>query len=181
LVKGNVLQGLPFAGGSFDFVHQRFMLASAVPVKSWSGLLRDLVRVVRPGGWIELVEGLGVVDSAGPATQQLMELFQRLQRSLGLDTTGVIVHSMDQYLRWAGMTLVARRDVHLPVGEWGGDVGSLMASDFRAAFTRLSTVAELKLGVAPNDYANLVATATTELEEYRSTWTLVIAFGHKPA
>jgi ubiquinone/menaquinone biosynthesis C-methylase UbiE len=179
-VKGNVLQGLPFADSSFEFVHQRFMVASAVPVKSWGGLLRDLVRITRPGGWMELVEGIAELHSSGPATQRLLELTQQLQRSLGLDTTGVVVHSMHEYLEWAGMTLAERRDVQVPFGEWGGDVGSLMASDFRAGLTRLTTVFEARFGIPPDEYRELLATSGTEFEEYRSTGTVVFAFAHKP-
>src|SRR5262249_50679626 len=54
-VRGNVLQGLPFASGRFDYVHQR-LLFLAIPVADWPAAVRELVRVTRPGGWIELVE-----------------------------------------------------------------------------------------------------------------------------
>lgn len=54
-VKADLLRGLPFPDDHFDFVHQR-LLQSGVPLKRWSGVVKDLVQVARPGGWIELVE-----------------------------------------------------------------------------------------------------------------------------
>src|SRR5262245_61759287 len=54
LVRGNLLQGLPFASGSFDFVHQRLLML-AVPLRLWPGVVDELVRVLQPGGWLELV------------------------------------------------------------------------------------------------------------------------------
>jgi hypothetical protein len=152
---------------------------SAVPVKSWSGVLRDLARVTRPGGWIELVEWLAEMEAGGPATRRLLELTQQLSRSLGLDTTGVVVHALDAHLRRECLVQVERRDVQLPVGEWGGRVGSLLASDFRAGMTRLGATFESKFGVSAEEYRELLATAQAELEENHTTGTAVIAFGQK--
>src|SRR5262245_56879619 len=42
-VRGNLLQGLPFADDRFDFVHQRFLMIG-VPVRFWQVVVQDLVR-----------------------------------------------------------------------------------------------------------------------------------------
>src|SRR5258708_4957512 len=54
-VQGDLLKGLPSPAQSFVFVHQR-LLCRAIPRLSWPGVVRELVRVTKPGGWIELVE-----------------------------------------------------------------------------------------------------------------------------
>src|SRR2546423_928114 len=72
-VRANALQGLPFAGGSFDFVHQR-LLVTAVPVPMWPVEVAGLLRVTRRGGGVELVEGGDQIDPKGPATGRLFEL-----------------------------------------------------------------------------------------------------------
>ncbi len=54
-VRGNLLERLPFRDDAFDFVHQRLVLASAVPFERWMDVFRELLRVTRPGGWLELV------------------------------------------------------------------------------------------------------------------------------
>src|SRR5215472_9201927 len=118
-VRSNVLQGLPFVSDQFDFVHQR-LLVGGVPANSWPALVHDLVRVTRPGGWIELVEVGFEVEPAGPATTRMVEMMQRLGRSLGLDTTGIVIRSLDEYLRRAGVTDIQQRSLTIPIGEWGG-------------------------------------------------------------
>jgi hypothetical protein len=88
-VRANILEGLPFRNGMFDFVHQRFLVAD-VPVIAWPALVADLVRTLRPGGWIELVEARLMPEPAGPATARLLDLALGIARSLGLDTGTVV-------------------------------------------------------------------------------------------
>lgn len=54
-VQGNILEQLPFAPMSFDFIHQR-MLNFGIPRDKWQHVLQELLRVTRLGGWIELME-----------------------------------------------------------------------------------------------------------------------------
>ncbi len=178
-VRGNLLQGLPFADGSFDLVHQR-LLQSGVPLKSWPDVVHDLVRVTRPGGWVELVEVENEVREAGPATTRLLELLLQLARSRGLDGTGVLFRQLDEYLRHAGLVQVQRREVDVPTGEWGGRIGSLMASDLRALYTRLSGVFEARLGVSAAGCTALVTEMAKELEERRTLNRFAVAFGRRP-
>jgi SAM-dependent methyltransferase len=179
-VLGNVLQGLPFAGGRFDFVHQR-LLIPGIPVRWWSAVIEELVRVTRPGGWIELVEVAPWIASAGPATARLSELVWRLARAQGLDTTGLIFNSLDQRLRQAGIADVVLRGIDLPMGEWAGQVGSFMASDFRAVFTRLCDVFETRFDLPAQEGHDLVRAAQLEWEQHHSTLPLAVAYGMKPA
>jgi SAM-dependent methyltransferase len=178
-VRGNVLQGLPFADDSFDFVHQRFLI-SGVPVKSWAPVAQDLVRVARTGGWVEQVEFPPWFESAGPATARLCELLQRVLRILGLDSTGVVLGALDDHLRRAGLVDVGKREFDLPVGEWGGQVGSLLGTDMRAAFTRMGDVFEARLAFPARECMELVKAMQLELEQHHTRLRVVLAFGRKP-
>lgn len=178
-VRGNLLSGLPFGDDRLDFVHQR-LLQSGVPLQSWPAVVSELVRVTRPGGWIELVEIENQMKAAGPATTRLLELLLKLAGSRGLDRSGVLFRKLDQYLRHTGLIDVQRRDVDVPLGEWGGRIGSLMASDLRALYTRLSDVFQAKLGVPGDETRDLITAMSTELNEHRTINTFGVAFGRKP-
>jgi SAM-dependent methyltransferase len=178
-VKSNVLDGLPFADDRFDFVHQR-LLGPGVPLKSWSAVVSELVRVARPAGWIELVEGRFSLEPAGPATARLFDLAWRLAGSLGLDMTGTIFRTLDQDLQRAGATHVRMQEVDIPVGDWGGRVGSFIASDFRAAFTRLSEVFAARSAVSTEECRDLLQTAQWEWEQEHAKWAVAYAVGRKP-
>jgi SAM-dependent methyltransferase len=179
-VRSNVLEGLPFASDSFDFVHQR-LLGTGLPLKSWAAVVRDLVRVSRPNGWVELVEGRFDLQPAGAATARLFQLAWRLASSLGLDTTGITFGSLDDYLLRAGAVQVERRTLEIPVGEWGGRIGSFIASDFRAAFTRLCEVFQARFDLSAEECGQLVQNAQREWETERSRWAVALAIGRKPA
>jgi SAM-dependent methyltransferase len=178
-VRANLLQGLPFADERFDFVHQR-LLIWAVPVRSWQVVVQDLVRVARPGGWVELVEGSPEFEPTGAATERLCELLLRFSRTRGLDSTGIVFRSVDSYLTRAGMAPVERRTVRLPLGEWGGRIGSLMASDIRAVCMRLTPVFEARFGIPERECRELVTAAQLEWEELHTTGSMAVAFGQKP-
>ncbi|MBO0683153.1 MAG: methyltransferase domain-containing protein [Candidatus Dormibacteraeota bacterium] len=176
--RGNLLQGLPFADGQFDFVHQRFLL-SGIPVTKWPGVVRDLVRVAKPGGWVELVELPNMVDGAGPATVRLHELTGELARTLGLDEQDRVFRSLDQYLRDAGLSEVARKEVALPIGRAGGRVGELMLTDFRATFTRISEVCVARGITSEEEAHHAITDALRECDERRQALPVAIAYGRK--
>jgi ubiquinone/menaquinone biosynthesis C-methylase UbiE len=178
-VRGNVLQGLPFGDGQFDFVHQRLMV-SGVPVSRWAAVAGDLVRVTRPEGWIELVEAMPGMEPEGPATARLLSLLRQLVRTTGLDSLGHVMGSLDRYLEQAGAVAVQTRTLTLPIGEWGGNVGSWLASDARALFTRLEGTFEARLGLAGTECRQLIATMLDEFEQYRPTTSFKIALGQRP-
>ncbi len=178
-VRANLLRGLPFGDGSFDFVHQRLMATSAVPEAAWPAVVADLVRVTRPGGWVELVEVLVELHPAGPATRRLLDLTRQVGRSFGLDQDS-IVRSLGGYLDRAGLAAVEQRSVEVPVGEWGGRAGSLTATNLRALNNRLADAFERSLGVSPAEFRDLLHAMQAEWEQHHSRGTFVFAFGRKP-
>ena len=52
-IQGNIFEGLPFADDSFDFVFQR-LLVGAIPKDKWPFVIRELIRVLKPGGYLEV-------------------------------------------------------------------------------------------------------------------------------
>jgi hypothetical protein len=173
------MRGLPFADDRFDFIHQRLMV-TALPLAAWPGVVKDLVRILGPGGWIELVEGGARVEPSGPATRRLFELASRLAALFELDTTGAVCSSLDQYLRDAEVMAVRRRDVAIPIGEWGGRIGSLMASDFRATFKGLCGTFESEFGIPADECSDLLLAMQEEWEQRRTSYTFTFAWGRKP-
>jgi len=117
---------------------------------------------------------------AGSSTTRLIELGCRLARALGLDTEGIVFDSLDDGLRDAGLVAVERHDFDLPVGEWGGQIGSMLASDLRSAFTRLSALYESRGNISSEDGRQLVTDAMAECERLHSGFAMAIAFGRKP-
>ncbi|KAG0732808.1 hypothetical protein G6F62_013762 [Rhizopus arrhizus] len=53
---GNVVKGLPYADDTFDFVNMR-LLVYALRAEEWPMAIQEVIRVVKPGGMIQLCEG----------------------------------------------------------------------------------------------------------------------------
>ncbi|WP_376796303.1 class I SAM-dependent methyltransferase [Thermogemmatispora sp.] len=182
-VQGDILEGLPFEEGYFDFVHQR-LLFLAIPLPAWPGVVQDLARVTAPGGWIELVEGSPSSSSfvpAGPATQQLCGLIGQLASLRGLDSEGVVMRSLERYLVEAGLINIQRCPIEIPVGEWGGRLGSLMALDVREGVKAVSAPVAARFGMSESEVLNLLDRASQEWNELRTSYSLAVAYGQKPA
>ena len=140
----------------------------------------ELVRVTRPGGWVELVEPPFEIEREGPANQRLRTFTVALAASRGMDSGRVVFDSVDGWLGQAGLVNGARREIGVRIGEWGGQAGSLMVSDFRAAYTRLLGAMEQRSMLTAEEGRDLILRAQEEWQHNRMLWSFAIAFGQKP-
>lgn len=70
-MMADVLNGLPFEDETFAFVFQRFLVYAFTP-KDWETDIKELIRVTKPGGWVELFEAYVVLErppNYNPITQ----------------------------------------------------------------------------------------------------------------
>ncbi|RAQ94523.1 class I SAM-dependent methyltransferase [Thermogemmatispora tikiterensis] len=178
-VSGDILKGLPFPDHSFDFVHQR-LLHSALPLTAWPGAVKELARVTAPGGWVELLELNPEVIPSGPAGQRLRQIILQLVALRGLDAEGVVARSLDLYLAEAGLVEVERHVVEVPLGDWGGRLGSLLALDFREVALAMCGPVTARFGLSREDYLALLETTMKEWNELKSCHHFIVAYGRKP-
>jgi len=103
---------LPLESAAFDFIHTRG-LASLLSKESWTGLLRDCLRLLRPGGRLSCTEAeLPVTNSSAfeRCCALIAEACRRAGKNLsgGARTVGVAA-TLPRLLRVAGFQRV---DVH---------------------------------------------------------------------
>lgn len=175
-VPGNILEGLPFPDASFDFVHQR-LLFFAIPSDRWQFVLNELIRVTRPGGWVEVVEGHYGYEPMGPAAQLIADVMLSTMQKRGIDPRNSA--RLDQYLLTAGFQPVQTRTVKLPVGDWGGRLGQLAATDV-LSFSQAAKPLLRAQGMSESECALLIETMRSECETLRYTWPFHIAYGQRP-
>lgn len=79
--QADVMEGLWFRDETFDFIHSRD-IHSAILGGKWAEYLREIYRLLKPGGWVQLVEldpwpgcddGTLKMDSAWIAYLQIMK------------------------------------------------------------------------------------------------------------
>ncbi|KAF0445719.1 S-adenosyl-L-methionine-dependent methyltransferase [Gigaspora margarita] len=82
-VQANVLKGIPFENNTFDFVFQRFM-AGGYTKDNWPYVMNEIVRVLKPGGFLEMMEASQNYD-VGPATRRFWNAQSTFVKQQGID------------------------------------------------------------------------------------------------
>ena len=176
---GNVLEGLPFSDASFDFTHMRLMFL-AIPADRWEYVARELARVTRPGGWIELVEA-GPEEQGGADVDQLLAWGTAMLQRRGIDAN--YGRRIGDLLRTTGLAHVQTRSLAIPLGAWGERVGVMMEADFFSGIRALEGPIAA-LGIAPQaEFQRTLAAAQTYVNtpEARCVAPFYIAWGQRPS
>ncbi|MGE5333977.1 MAG: class I SAM-dependent methyltransferase [Nitrososphaerota archaeon] len=175
-VPGNVLNGLSFADGSFDFVHMR-LLIFAIPEASWPKVVNELVRVTRPGGWIELVE-TGPQQNGGPAMDMIVDWVTQASQRRGVNP--LIGPRVADFLAGAGAVNVNRRDIALPVGAYGGRIGKMAETDIFGVMGGVKPLVTAQ-GIASDEaYTAALTQARADINRFRCTLPFYLAYGQRP-
>lgn len=159
-VQGNVLQGMPFGNGTFDFVHMR-LLFMAIPTSAWPVVTRELARVTRYGGWVELVES-GLPIRGGPSLDELARWVSDLSVRRGIDLR--LGARIAGFLHDAQLGSITFREFYLPLGRYGGRFGQMAAADMLAIYDGLRPLVVAEGIADPQSYDRAFAQARGELE-----------------
>jgi SAM-dependent methyltransferase len=174
-VEGNVLNSLAFENQVFDFVHMR-LLYSAIPSLSWPIVLRELVRVTRVGGWVELIETASI-ENRGPAADLLNTWIVESYRNRGLDMTmgsriGIMLQS-------ASIPHVVQREIALPIGLHGGQLGKMLEADVIGIFQESKPLVVSQGLASGQEYDAVVREWRLEAEHRSMLFPFYVAFGQR--
>ncbi|OBT76101.1 hypothetical protein VF21_04857 [Pseudogymnoascus sp. 05NY08] len=107
---------------SIDLVHARYLFHG---IRDWPRLLRQAKRVLKPGGYVELVE-MHVIptspDNTLPPNSQIMEFYTTLSSissEVGLDLS--VAQKYGSMMVDAGFENVVEEVFDLPIGDWMPD------------------------------------------------------------
>lgn len=175
-VLGDVLKGLPFSADSFDFVHQR-LLTGGMPTVQWPLDIQELVRLTSPGGWTELVEITSAVIKGGEASEILSSGVNAACRKRGIDPAHI--PNLPQYMQKAGLSEITTRVVAIPLGNWGGRVGSMMLTNWLTLLQTFKPGVTAELGIGSDDYDQMLQQAQADWENLNACVPCYIAYGQR--
>lgn len=175
-VQANLLDGLPFADGTFDFTHQR-LLVFGLPAARWQDAANELARVTRAGGWVEWLEGHIQLKQGGPAVERLNAFAAMAGKARGLDLT--LVYRIGDYLRGAGLTDVQTRAVDIPISTQAGRLGQLGVVDYIGAVSGLKGPLVANNLVSAEEFDRTIASAKTEMDTLPVYATFPAAWGRR--
>ena len=175
-LQGNLFAGLPFADHTFDYVHQRFLVL-ALPAKQWPFVISELVRVTRPGGYIELVEGGGNFLHIGPATTQLKQWWDVASRVNGIDVS--LMAQLPLLLHNGGLHAIRYQTYRVPVGDAGGRVGKMLQQDILASLPGLKSFICKNASVSPEHFDRIVTALPGEWKVLKTCYEYYLVYGQK--
>ncbi|KAJ3138189.1 hypothetical protein HK100_012870 [Physocladia obscura] len=147
---GNVLETLPYEDNTFDFVHQRFLVLG-MPREKFADALKELIRVTKPGGWIELFEGDVVLATA---------LFDGLHNR-GLDCYAAT--NLPYYTKKVAVNVENQeiKSLQIPLS-WGSNMGVLFGADARATMLGMEDWLHKAMGITRDEYRELIQNCYAE-------------------
>jgi ubiquinone/menaquinone biosynthesis C-methylase UbiE len=175
-VQGDILQGLPFPDRSFDFTHMR-LLFSAIPSDRWPRAVGELTRVLRAGGWVQLLEAYPV-PNGGPILKRWQHWSEQLGKQRGIDF--LIAQHLGELLQQAGLRDVHQQRADLPVGKWGGRLGVMLEKDLTAVIRGMKFPI-VKMGTASaEEYDSVCEAMIPEFAREQEIFPFYVAYGRKP-
>ncbi len=175
--QANILEGLPFPDQQFTFTHQRLLVA-AIPALHWPRIIRDLVRVTRAGGWIELLEVGDTIQNAGPATKRLLGWMTSISSTLGFEME--VLHHLGDLLKQSGCQDVQSQDIPVPLGTWAGTIGQMMKTDVLYGYNALKDSYCPRSHTPVEVFDAMVRDAAEEWEHTHASYIFHAAYGRRP-
>jgi Methylase involved in ubiquinone/menaquinone biosynthesis len=179
-VQANILTSFPFDDLSFDYVHQRFLIA-ALPLKNWPQILNELARITIPGGWVELIEGSDEITPSGPAMRRMIDILTAFAQKRGLNTSSNVPRFLDSLLTQAGLQNATMKTFDVPLGPWGGQIGEMMATNLYNAFSGMCTIVPATLNIPQSQVTETLSHLRDEWEQDRATYRYYLAYAQKSA
>jgi len=167
---------LPYADGFFDFVHQRTLYGAYQKV-AWPGIVKELARVIKPGGWLQLTETGMDSELYGPNMKKIVQAVEAVTEKNGAHP--YIPRDLKSYVIDAALVDVEERVISMPIGEWGGSIGSLFKEDIEKGFDGWKKHLLNILGCTYGEYDALVKAAMEECEKNQSYVNFNIVIGKK--
>jgi len=161
------LQGLPIPSDFVDFVHMRHFTRYITP-QAWPTLISECVRVLRPDGWINIVE-LELCEISSSAILTLHKAILQARAMLGrtLDKTGStfgVAQQLYAMLQAVGLYEVGYELFTVDLGVQGGSTAhSFLAEIVRHAFVIKPLVVQQGV-LASDEFDGLVEQAHADLQ-----------------
>ncbi|RUS18869.1 S-adenosyl-L-methionine-dependent methyltransferase [Endogone sp. FLAS-F59071] len=163
---------LPFPDNTFDYVYQRFLTLSFTR-KEWENVFNELVRVTKPGGWIECFEYDFELHRPGPRSKQILAELGKLKE--------VQVFGSERLDRFANfLENVQRDDIMLSYG-WNGKIGDALAYGWQLQMLAMKTRLTAQTDWSEDEFELLVSQALAEFPEQRTWGKMPYVYGQKPA
>ncbi|RUS34600.1 hypothetical protein BC938DRAFT_479547 [Jimgerdemannia flammicorona] len=144
-------------------IFQRNMLTN-VTEKQWPLVLAEYRRILRKGGYIEIVECDIEIRRHGPVGTKTNKKFIEIIKKRGINATFGITAA--NVARSVGFADIQHSQVSIPIGKWGGRLGELFAEDLRLLLQSVKHIIAPYMGMSIRQFDRNVEVMEREVEKY---------------
>jgi ubiquinone/menaquinone biosynthesis C-methylase UbiE len=172
----DALKPLPFENGEFDFVHGR-MMSPFVPIDLWPQLVSEMMRVLKVGGCIELVDMERPPSATSKAYHRIAQEIASLMEKRGLYVG--VGDELAGHLHRAGVRRVQQRKFVLGAGRQRGREQRLLATDVLAIQANMKALLVRSGAFSGEQFDRIHEQAKAELMSDGIVMPVVFCFGTK--
>ncbi|GBC09795.1 hypothetical protein RclHR1_09110002 [Rhizophagus clarus] len=155
-IEADVTNGLSFRDNEFDFTHVENMSLIFTP-DQWDLVLSELVRVTKPGGYIEIGGRRNCYVGDGPIFRKISDTLWTSCSKRNVDTN--LIYNLDSRLKLQqNIGKVHRFEKDLIIGPNGGKIGIVYQDLTFAYYTSEMAIKSLseEIGISEEEYKNMV-------------------------
>ncbi|KAL1920711.1 uncharacterized protein VTP21DRAFT_1088 [Calcarisporiella thermophila] len=173
---GNILEPLPFEDEGFDFVFVR-CVGLGVYQSEWPRVIEEIVRVLRPGGYFEVVEADYNLYGSGRAFRKLVERLHNTLRARDIDPSWA--YEVRSYFDEIGLEDIKRVTLSLPIGHTIGQIAGPGREWFMRLLDSLRPHLVQVMYISVNEYYELAREIEQELKAKATQFNFVSTYGLK--
>ncbi|CAO3598319.1 unnamed protein product [Absidia cylindrospora] len=173
----NALEGLPYENNTFDLVHMRLLIA-AWRLDEWAFVLKEIYRVLKPGGYVQLVESDFTVAQKSPMVELFNKTLYTTMQERGHDPW--IVQHLNQLLPEHGFEIVQKELKMVNYGEPGNPISQEMLWNWKSAMKAMKPILARHLLRQPEEYERFIDRYIQECEQFGLFLELAAFAGRKP-
>uniref|UniRef100_A0A1D1YNP8 Ubiquinone/menaquinone biosynthesis methyltransferase ubiE n=1 Tax=Anthurium amnicola TaxID=1678845 RepID=A0A1D1YNP8_9ARAE len=166
-IQADIKVRLPFPDSCFDFIHMRHMLFYFTERDWMNYVIPELLRILKPGGFLELSEADIEWYNASPITKRLISAAHNVMRMRGIDP--FIITRISEIMDNTQMFVrVFERSQESQIGKWAGEKGERVLK-ICSGFLNGIRVPQCKLlRVSEDEYDKYVNTFKEDVNRYKT-------------
>ncbi|KAI8048811.1 S-adenosyl-L-methionine-dependent methyltransferase [Syncephalis plumigaleata] len=170
------MTALPYQNDEFEYLHHRFV-ALHVPREIQPAYWHECYRVCKHGGIIEVQERNMVMRNVGEIGQQInIWLGSILIHQNGIP---LAVQEIANDIKCAGFHILDTQELPVAVGQWAGNMGAAGFAEIRSFLEEHREYLVRLFTLEDGEFDHLLADWQTEINTYRTVWTLQVIIARK--
>ncbi|KAI7901530.1 S-adenosyl-L-methionine-dependent methyltransferase [Cokeromyces recurvatus] len=161
-----------FKDNEVDYIMMRDVSIVNAPSSKWTQLFKEIYRILKPGGYIEIYEQDANFESMGPNLTLLEQWADRVYEAIQFDRQ--TNKDLGLFLRDAGYVNVKEESIQLPIGEWPEskelrETGYLLKDLTERRFREAKRWCCKFNHITEKEYLTVVSKAIDECDDYNTT------------